>query len=172
MNEETEIDEPETEALLTPEITGISGKEVEEFMLKAANERAEDPTEMAANAYSMYGPFYKRAVPKLSKRSLRRILDYLIFYPLEQESIKCANEAEKGIMQLANFLIEAKFIMQMDIHVKNIDKYVEALETPLTTEEESAINEEISKLAQEVKNTGLTEDQFIDIVKENQKNFR
>jgi len=114
---------------------GLTGKEVEDFMVNAAQARAEDPSEMAATAFAMYGPYYKLAVPKLSKRSLRRILDYLIFYPLEKDSVKAANEAEKSVMQLANMLIEAKFIIQMDHYRQNLDVIVKATEDELTEEQ-------------------------------------
>lgn len=118
---------------------GLTGKEVEDFMVKAAQERADDPAEMAATAYAMYGPYYKMAVPKLSKRSLRRILDYLIFYPLEKDSVKAANEAEHSVMQLANFLIEAKFIMQMSVYKDNLEQIVAAAEAKLTEEQEQEL---------------------------------
>lgn len=147
MTDETKEVETEEQAEREVDLAdlGLSGKEVEEFMVKAAQERAQDPAEMAATAYAMYGPYYKMAVPKLSKRSLRRILDYLIFYPLEQDTVRAANEAEKSVMQLANFLIEAKFIMQMSVHAEHLDKIVETAETPLTNEEESAIVNEFNK---------------------------
>lgn len=149
MNEENNEVENEVEEASALDQTladlGLTGKEVEDFMVKAAQERAEDPSEMAASAYAMYGPYYKLAVPKLSKRSLRRILDYLIFYPLEKDSVKAANEAERSVMQLANFLIEAKFIMQMDHYAQNLDKIVEAVETPLTEQEENDIKEQLEK---------------------------
>jgi hypothetical protein len=142
---ETVEDESSTLEEITKEQLGLSGKEVEEFMLKAAAERADDPAEMAATAYAMYGPYYKMAVPKLSKRSLRRILDYLIFYPLEQDSVRAANEAEKSVMQLANFLVEAKFIMVMASHSQNLDQIVAAADSVLTTEESNDIVTEANK---------------------------
>lgn len=136
-DETSNTEEQEVETAVEPDLAdlGLSGKEVEDFMVKAAQARADDPSEMAATAYAMYGPYYKMAVPKLSKRSLRRILDYLIFYPLEKDSVKAANEAEKSVMQLANFLVEAKFILQMDSYRQNLEQIVEAAESELTEEQ-------------------------------------
>jgi hypothetical protein len=114
---------------------GLTGKEVEQYMLDMAQRRAEDPAEMAATAFAMYSPMYKGIAPKLSKRSLRRILDYLILYPLEKDNVRAANEAEKSVMQIANFLIEAKFIMQMSMYNDNLEKLVEAAESELTEEQ-------------------------------------
>jgi len=141
-NEETQEETTEENKEQTLEDLGLSGKEVEEFMVKAAQGRAEDPAEMAATAYTMYGPYYKMAVPKLSKRSLRRILDYLIFYPLQKDSVHAANEVEKSVMQLANFLIEAKFIMIMAGYNDNLEKLVKGAETPLTEEQQTEIEKE------------------------------
>lgn len=142
MSEENNVEEiDEKEASL--EELGLTGKEVEEFMVNAAKERAEDPTEMAAGAYAMYGPYLKMAIPKLSTRSLRRILKYLVFYPLEQDSVQAANETEKSVMQLANLLIEAKFVMQMDAYRAGLEQIVTAAETPLTAEQEEEIKKQL-----------------------------
>jgi|GEM_PF-3255173 hypothetical protein len=141
MSEETNVESVEEVEEKPVDLAdlGLTGKEVEDFMVKAAQERADDPAEMAATAYAMYGPYYKMAVPKLSKRSLRRILDYLIFYPLEKDSVKAANEAEHSVMQLANFLIEAKFIMQMSVYKDNLEQIVAAAEAKLTEEQEQEL---------------------------------
>lgn len=136
MSEELETIENEQEQQVEKAADlGLTGKEVEQYMLDMAQQRADDPAEMAATAFAMYSPLYKRVVPKLSKRSLRRILDYLILYPLEKDNVKAANEAEKSVMQIANFLIEAKFIMQMATYNENLEKIVEAAESELTEEQ-------------------------------------
>lgn len=129
---------------LTPKDVDFDGKAVEEAMIEAANQRAIDPTEMAATAYSMYSPHYRRLLGKMSTRGLRRVLNYLVLYPLEQEDIKNANELEKEFMYLCNYLAEAKFVMIMDQYRANAEKLLEAQETPLTKEEETAIIDEVS----------------------------
>lgn len=141
--EEAETKEPDLADL------GLSGKEVEDFMIKAAQERSEDPTEMAAGAYTMYGPYLKLAIPKLSTRSLRRILKYLVFYPFDQDDVKAANETEKSVMQLANLLIEAKFVMQMDAYRAGLEQIVEAAETPLTEEQEAEIKQQLEAASEQ-----------------------
>jgi hypothetical protein len=114
---------------------GLTGKEVEDFMIKAAQDRAEDPTEMAATAYTMYGPYLRMALPKLSKRSLMRVINYLVFYPFAQKDPNAKNEAEKSVMQLANLLAESKFIMTMSQYAGNLEDVVKAVEAELTEEQ-------------------------------------
>jgi len=142
--EETKVEETE-ESQREPDLAdlGLTGKEVEDFMINAAKERSEDPSEMAASAYTMYGPYLEMAIPKLSSRSLRRILRYLVFYPYKQVDVKAANEGEKTVMQLANLLIEAKFVMTMDAYRQGLEQIVEAAETPLTEEQEAEIKQQL-----------------------------
>ena len=119
------------------------GKALEEAMLKAAQERASDPADMAAMAYQMYVPAYKQFVSKLSTRGMRRVLNTLILYPYEMDDIKSANETEKQLIGLCNYLIEAKFIMTMDAMNKGLEQLHEAAEKELTAEEEAEVKKEL-----------------------------
>jgi uncharacterized protein (DUF1778 family) len=167
MSEENDIvEETLEEKVAEPDLAdlGLTGKEVEDFMIKAGNERAQDPTEMAAAAYAMYGPYFKLALPKLSTRSLRRILNYLVFYPLEQDSVKAANEAEKSVMQLANFLIEAKFVMVLDSHRLSLEKvYAASQDESLTAEQEAEVIETL-------KAGGVSDEEIERLKNKNQEN--
>jgi superfamily II DNA or RNA helicase len=121
----------------------INSKEVENELIRIAQARAENPTETAGTAYQMYVPHFKRAIPKLSTRGLRRVLNYLILYPLEQDSFNAANEFEKQVMQLAGQLAEAKFIMIMDSYRQHAEELYAAQNTPLTQEQSDEIADEL-----------------------------
>lgn len=146
MSQETNVIEDEN--LETPELTEEEKqkrKELEASMIKLAQDRANDPSEMAATAFQLYVPAYKGLVSKLSTRGLRRVLNHLILFPYEQSDIKSANETEKQIMGLCNYLIEAKFIMTMAAMNEGLEKLQAAAEKELTPEEENAIREELEK---------------------------
>lgn len=135
MSEETEVVEQETELAQAAADVGLTGKEVEDYLIKQAQERSEDPAEMAAGAFAIYGPYLRMALPKLSKRSLMRVINYLVFYPFAQKDPNAKNEAEKSVMQLANLLAESKFIMVMSQYAGNLEQIVEAAESELTEEQ-------------------------------------
>lgn len=145
------------------EQTPFDPKQIEADLIRIAEERAQDPTEMASQAYQMYVPHFKRALPKLSTRGLRRVLQFLVLYPLEVESVKSANQFEKEMMQLVNSLVEAKFILLMDSYRKNSEALYDAQNSPLTQEEKDGVvadlraggvsEEEITRLQEQNKET-------------------
>lgn len=134
MSENQETQE-EVQQEQTASDVGLTGKEVEDYLLKQAQERSEDPAEMAAGAFAIYGPYLKMALPKLSKRSLMRVINYLVFYPFAQKDPNAKNEAEKSVMQLANLLAESKFIMVMSQYAGNLEEVVKGVESELTEEQ-------------------------------------
>src|SRR5690349_21560891 len=86
-------------------------KQVEAELVKIAQERADDPVETAASTYKIYLPFYEKNLSRLSTRGLRRVINYMIKYPLEQNDAKAANPFEREMMELINTLVQAKFVM-------------------------------------------------------------
>lgn len=130
--EQTEVEQPKFDA-----------KQIEKEMIEMAQSRADDPAEAASTAYSMYVPHFKRLLPKMSTRGLRRILQFLVLYPLEKDSVNSANELEKQFMQLVNSLVEAKFVLVMDAYNKNAQQLLDAQSSPLTKEEEADIITEL-----------------------------
>lgn len=120
-------------------------KQVEEEMIKMAQARADDPVESASTMYGMYVPHFKRLLPKMSTRGLRRVLQYLVLYPLEVDSVKSASENEKQFMQLVNSLVECKFVMQMSTYAEHAEKLLAASENVLTKEEEDQVVTELKK---------------------------
>jgi hypothetical protein len=135
--------------------------QMERDMLQAAQNRADDPVETAGSAYQLYVPHFKRLLPKMSTRSLRRILQFLILYPLEKESVAAASEMEKQFMQMCNSLVEAKFVMIMASYQQNAEALYAAEQNKLTESEKTEVvdtlraggvsEEEIARLIEENK---------------------
>lgn len=119
------------------EILGFDPVEVEQEMLRQAQERADDPIEAASAAYSMYVPHFKRLLPQLSTRGLRRCLNFLVLYPLEQDAVKAASDEEKQFMHLVNSLVEAKFVMIMHSNFANAQALYDAQNAELTEEQKA-----------------------------------
>jgi len=132
----------------------IDAREIERRMVEAAEARAQDPSEMAAQMYSMYVPHFKNGVKKLSTRGLRRVLLNAVLYPLEQDDIKTSSDFEKQMVQLVSSLLEAKFILIMDQYRLNAEQLYAAATTPLTETEEAAVKEQL-KDANEEQKTGV-----------------
>src|SRR5690554_1017013 len=117
MSEENNVEEVGSEEKLD-----FDPKEVEQQMIEAAEARAQDPLEMAATVFRMYMPYFDQALPKLSTRGLRRVIKYLVKYPLEQDDIGAASQFEKDFMNLANSLAEAKYVMIMETYRQNAEE--------------------------------------------------
>ncbi len=119
------------------EETGVKfdPKQVEAELVRIAQERADDPAEVAAQTYRVYLPFYRMNKGKLSTRALRRILDFLVLYPLESDKANATTKEEREMMELINTLIQAKFVMILDTFNNHGEQLYNAATTPLTEEE-------------------------------------
>lgn len=184
--------EPVQDAEAGEQFIPFDPKEVEAELIRQAEARAEDPIESAAMAYQMYVPHFKRLLPKISTRGLRRVLQYLVLYPLEKESVTAASEFEKQFMQLVNSLVEAKVLMVLDSYRQNAEALYAAQQNPLTPDEQAGVikdlraggvsEEEIERLTkqneiqnemeQKLKNAGMTSEELESVIKQNQENFR
>lgn len=144
MSEENTVQAGEPIPLETEEAKlDFNHKQIEADMLAAAEARAQDPVTMSSDMYAMYVPHFKRILPKLSTRSLRRILSFLVLYPLEKDSVKATSDLEKEVMHLTNSLIEAKFIMIMSTYAEHAQELYEASQAELTPEQEAEIKTEL-----------------------------
>lgn len=132
MSEETQVQTEETKINFDP-------KEVEAELVRIAQERAEDPCEVAAQTYRVYLPFYKMNKAKLSTRALRRIMDFLVMYPLESDKANATSKEEREMMELINTLIQAKFVMILDTFNKHGQEIYDAANRPLTEEEAAQV---------------------------------
>lgn len=122
----------------------IDARQIEADMIAAAQAKAQDPSEMAAQMFAMYVPHFKQGLSKLSTRGLRRVLQNAVLYPLEQDDIRTSSEFEKQMVQLVSSLLECKFIMIMDTYKNNAEQLYEASQASLTTEETAEIQELIN----------------------------
>lgn len=118
-------------------------KEVEAELVKIAHERAEDPVETAASTYRIYLPFMEANLKKLSVRGMRRLINFLVKYPLEQDDMKAATPFEREMMELVNTLVQAKFVMILGTYNEHAEQIYEAANTPLTAEQEAEIAKEL-----------------------------
>lgn len=114
-------------------------KEVEAELVRIANERAEDPVETAASCYRMYLPYYRANLPKMSTRALRRIIKFIVEYPLEKGDIGAANAYEREMMELINTLVQAKFVMVLSTYNDSAQQIYDAANSPLTEEETAQV---------------------------------
>lgn len=142
-------DETQEQTNMDEQLVEFDPKQVEADMIAAAQARAEDPTETAASIYSMYMPTYDRILPKLSTRSLRRVLNYAVKYPFHQDDVKPTSNMEKEVMLLVSTLIEAKVVMIMDQYRLHAEQLYNAAHTPLTPEQEAEIAADIAQKAGE-----------------------
>jgi len=86
-----------------------------------AEARANDPTEIAATMHNLYLPMFYNAVDGLSSASLKRILKYLVSFPLVDCEISKDEPVEGKVAYLGNNLIECKFVMIMDTYNQNAE---------------------------------------------------
>lgn len=122
----------------------IDARQIEADMIAAAEARAQDPADAAAQMFQMYVPHFKAGLSKLSTRGLRRVLQNAVLYPLEQDDIRTSSEFEKSMVQLVSSLLECKFIMIMDTYKNNAEQLYAASQSELSTEESAEIQELIN----------------------------
>ena len=90
---------------------GNEAAQIEQEMIKRAEENQTPPQEVAAAMFNLYLPRFQMMVDKLSNKSLRRVLKALIEYPLVEEDFKFSGELEKETFLIAENLILAKVMM-------------------------------------------------------------
>jgi hypothetical protein len=122
----------------------IDARQIEADMIAAAQAKAQDPSEMAAQMFAMYVPHFKQGLSKLSTRGLRRVLQNAVLYPLEQDDIRTSSDFERQMVQLVSSLLECKFIMIMDTYKNNAEQLYDASQAELTPEETAGIQELIN----------------------------
>lgn len=81
---------------------------------------SDDPMELAATMLYMYTPKFQQAVGKLSSNALRRILNKLVSYPLNDKAYKATSQLEQDAFNVGDRLLEAKYILIYDQYAKII----------------------------------------------------
>jgi hypothetical protein len=102
------------ELIMNEETKILEGEEAQKAVDEAAQRRAEDPFEVAAMVHSMYYGQFMEGIENISGNSCRRILKFLVSYPLLQEEAHAASPKEEQLTYLADRLCEAKFLMIMN----------------------------------------------------------
>jgi hypothetical protein len=94
----------------------LEGEEAQLAVEESAQQRANDLFEVAAMVHSMYlGPFLE-GIESISGGACRRILKFMVKYPLLQDDIKPGEDLKDvtNLAYLGDKLCEAKFLMIMN----------------------------------------------------------
>lgn len=108
----------------------LEGEEAQAAIDAAAQRRAEDPFEVAAMVHSMYlGPFLE-GIENISGGACRRILKFIVQYPLLQDDIKSSEELNdvRNLAYLGDKLCESKFLMIMNEFNNQREKLLKEIE--------------------------------------------
>ena len=119
-----------SEAIEQPEI--LDPEKVEAEMLAAAEAKANDPTEQAAQLFKAYTNSYQRAIKKLSSKQMRRLLQTLVLSPLEKTPALVSQEEHEAFFY-GDSMLQAKFIMGMKVYMDSAQE-IEAMQKEIITE--------------------------------------
>lgn len=111
-------------------------KQVENELLQIAQNRVEDPMETAAMVFSMYRPEFLKRIPLLSSKALRRVLQLLVEYPLNDKALTSTSLLEKEVVMLGSSMLESKFIMMQQTYLEGAEQLVKAQDELLFGKEE------------------------------------
>lgn len=140
------------------EVPTYDAKAIEQEMLQAAQNRAIDPAESAAMVFHMYKPEVLKRIPKLSSNALRRVLQLLVEYPLNDKKLAGTSQIEKEVFLLADAMLQSKFVMMQQTYMESAEELVKAqdelvfgkeAETVLTEQQEFQNKQDDEYLARE-----------------------
>jgi hypothetical protein len=94
----------------------LEGEEAQAAVEEAAQRRADDPFEVAAMVHSMYLEPFLSGIENISGGACRRILKFMVKYPLLQGDINPHDDIKEviNLSYLGDKLCEAKFLMIMN----------------------------------------------------------
>jgi hypothetical protein len=127
----------------TPEevIATRSPAEIEAELMKKAEQEAieaisaQPPEVVAGQFFQLVYPMYQARVQGLMAKDAKDVLDALISWPLERETVNFRSEAVESVFSLGSRLLDAKFIIlqaaQMDEKIA-IDKASQTGDTSTT----------------------------------------
>jgi hypothetical protein len=87
---------------------------LEELKQNAALDPADpafDPMAGPTALFALYGPQLMALTDKLSNRQLKRLLKYLVMYPLEDIKLNMKNPVEVEAFKIADRLVTSKYLM-------------------------------------------------------------
>ena len=129
-------------AEISPEIQMVDPKAVEAEMVAEAKRKAEDPAEQAAMVFTMYRQNYERAVKKLKGKAHTRLLNALVMAPLV--SVELITEAEKEAYYFADSMIQAKFVMSMEMYRESAQEIIDGVNPTIETSYGDVENTEVT----------------------------
>lgn len=103
----------------TEETKILEGQEAQAAVDAAAQQRAEDPFQVAAMVHSAYYGKFMEGIDQMTGKACKRILQYIVSYPFFP-SPKATGSDEEALAQIADRLCEAKFLMMMTEMNKNL----------------------------------------------------
>lgn len=92
----------------------LEGEEAQRAIDESAQRRAEDPFEVAAMVHTMYLTPFLTGIDSISGGACRRILKFLVSYPLLQDDVNDAHPDVRQLAYLGDKLCESKFLMIMN----------------------------------------------------------
>ena len=108
MSDEVKVEQTEeAEYVIKPEDIEIKYEEP----LKDNEFRNAGPEEVAAQLFFLYQPKFKMLVQRLPLKALRRVINALMEYPIQQIDYKHQSEGEKNAFLIGDRLLEAKYLM-------------------------------------------------------------
>lgn len=122
------------------EDNNIDAKQIEQDLLKKEEQRLDQqvvqqsPVEAHAKMFAMYSPIFKNGVNGLSSRKLKKLINYLIEFPLNSKEYRLMTQMERDLFNIGNKLLESKFCMRVYIESEKIEE----AQKKLQAEEESA----------------------------------
>ncbi len=125
------------------EVKEVTAKEVEEAMIKAAEDHAQDITGMALNTYTHLYPKFMAGLHILSSKVILRLLKAIMDYPVNPGRYKL-DDFEKQMLEIGSMMLESKFIMIMNTYAENVGELVAADDAAkeVVTEVEESTEEE------------------------------
>lgn len=106
-NQTPNLNKVEELALPTPE-------QVEQVMVQKEKEASQNPGHVLdtyAGFFQVYGPVFARLIEQLGKKSLIRVMNLLIKYPIEEEHLKPMNKVEKDLFRIGHELLISKYML-------------------------------------------------------------
>lgn len=126
-------------------LDGKSMDQLENELVKEAQERSLDPVAAAATGYGLYAVKFKQGVDMLSARGSKRLLKALIDDKLGSKKYNLQG-IEKTLLEIGNFAMECKFLMEMHTYNENAEELAQAADpnVELTEEQKEEIRKELN----------------------------
>lgn len=106
--------------------------------------QSENPFEAAATLFGLYAPMLESKVKELSTGELRRLVNALVQYPINEKQFIHDSKKLKEAFAMGHRLLEAKWIMFMHSMMEHGAPEVEETKTE-TSQEEPVVEQQIAE---------------------------